>query len=116
MTDQSECVFCRIAGGDIPADVVAEGEAWLAFADLSPQAPTHVLVIPRAHIESLDDLRDGGEDLAGALLGACAEVAGTCGLGAGYRVLTNVGREGGQEVMHLHFHVLGGRPMGWPPG
>ena len=116
MTEQSDCVFCRIVGGDIPADVVVEGETWLAFRDLSPQAPTHVLVIPRDHVESLARLRGRGDALAGTLLEACAEVAAVCGLEAGYRVLTNVGREGGQEVMHLHFHVLGGRRMGWPPG
>ncbi|MDX1395913.1 MAG: HIT domain-containing protein [Gemmatimonadota bacterium] len=116
MTDPSDCVFCRIAAGQIPADIVADGERWLAFRDLSPQAPTHVLVIPRDHVESLDRLRGRGGGLAAALLEACAEVAAVCGLDDGYRVLTNVGREGGQDVMHLHFHVLGGRRMGWPPG
>lgn len=110
----NDCIFCRIARGDLGTEFLVEGAEWVAFADLSPQAPTHVLVVPRAHVESLDDLPEG--DLAGRLLHACREVAAATGIETGYRVLTNVGRDGGQEVPHLHFHVLGGRRMGWPPG
>lgn len=108
------CVFCAIAAGAITADIVEEGESWVAFRDLEPQAPVHVLVVPRAHVSSLAALSH--ETLGGTLLLACAEVARSQGLAAGYRVLTNTGRDGGQAVPHLHFHVLGGRRMGWPPG
>lgn len=112
----NECIFCRIAAGDIESEIVASSEAWVAFRDLSPQAPTHVLVIPRAHAASLEALDAGQEGLAGRLLLACREVARLEGLEGGYRVVTNVGADGGQSVRHLHFHVLGGRSLGWPPG
>jgi len=114
-TPVKECIFCRIASGDIPADVVAEGADWVAFRDLQPRAPTHVLVIPRCHVESLDALGEE-EGVGGVLLDACRTVASAAGLSGGYRVVTNVGSDGGQSVDHLHFHVLGGRQMGWPPG
>ncbi len=110
----SECIFCRIAGGDIDAVVVGEGDEWVAFRDLDPQSPSHVLVIPRRHVGGLDALTDAA--LGGALLSACREVARREGLDGGYRVVTNVGRDGGQSVAHLHFHVMGGRPFAWPPG
>ena len=110
----TDCVFCGIASGAIPADVVAETSDWVAFRDLEPQAPVHVLVIPRAHVSSLATLSDG--PLGTRLLRACAAVAESEGLDGGYRVVTNVGGDGGQAVPHLHFHVLGGRRMGWPPG
>jgi histidine triad (HIT) family protein len=109
------CVFCRIASGAIPATRVFEDEKCIAFRDLSPQAPTHVLVIPREHVQSLADVT--AWPLGGSLLAACAAVARGEGLvEGGYRVVTNVGQDGGQSVNHLHFHVLGGRQMGWPPG
>jgi len=111
-----ECVFCRIAAWEIPASVVAEGERWLAFRDLQPQAPVHLLVIPRAHVESVADLEER-DDLGAVLLRAAAVVAREAGLeDGGYRVVTNVGEGGGQSVPHLHLHVLGGRQMRWPPG
>lgn len=111
-----ECVFCRIAAGEIPASVVAEGERWLAFRDLQPQAPVHLLVIPRSHVESVADLGEA-DDLGAILLRAAAVVAREAGLeDGGYRVVTNVGEGGGQSVPHLHLHVLGGRQMRWPPG
>lgn len=111
-----ECVFCRIAAGEIPASVVAEGERWLAFRDLQPQAPVHLLVIPRSHVESVADLGEA-DDLGAILLRAAAVVAREVGLeDGGYRVVTNVGEGGGQSVPHLHLHVLGGRQMRWPPG
>jgi histidine triad (HIT) family protein len=116
MSDRTDCIFCRIADGDVPANVVAEGRDWLAFRDLDPQAPTHVLVIPRRHIGSVDALGPDDEGLGDALLEGCREVSRACGLDSGYRVVTNVGDEGGQDVPHLHLHVLGGRQMRWPPG
>ncbi len=112
----NECLFCRIAAGEIPADIVAEGDGWLAFRDIQPQAPVHLLVIPRDHVESAADL-GSSPGLGGDLLQAVAEVARQQGLHEeGFRVVTNVGERAGQSVMHLHFHLLGGRRMHWPPG
>ena len=109
------CLFCRIASGEIPATLVYETPLCVAFRDISPQAPTHVLVIPREHVTSLETARDA--ILVGELALAAAEVARVEGLAAkGYRVVTNIGADGGQSVAHLHFHVLGGRAMHWPPG
>ena len=111
----ANCIFCRIAAGQIPATLIHEDDHCIAFRDLSPQAPTHVLVVPREHVVSLADVT--AWPLGSALLAACASVARAEGLvEGGYRVVTNVGRDGGQSVFHLHFHVLGGRPMAWPPG
>lgn len=112
----NECIFCRIASGDVESEIVASSEEWIAFRDLSPQAPTHVLVIPREHAASLDALEDEHDGLAGRLLLACREVARLERLDGGYRVVTNIGADGGQSVAHLHLHVLGGRALGWPPG
>lgn len=112
-----DCVFCAIARGDIPADVVAESDHWIAFRDLSPQAPTHVLVIPREHLASLNDLDESRADLAGQLLLAAREVATLEDLADdGYRVVANTHERAGQSVFHIHLHVLGGRVMKWPPG
>ena len=116
MTRDNDCIFCRIASGDVPADLVAEDADWVAFRDLDPQAPTHVLVIPRRHVASVDDPLSSDAGLGDALLEGCRQAARAAGVSGGYRIVSNVGREGGQEVMHLHLHVLGGRPMGWPPG
>lgn len=110
----TDCVFCGIASGAVPATIVAEANDWVAFRDLEPQAPVHILVVPRAHVSSLVALSEG--PLGTRLLLACAAVAASEGLKSGYRVVTNVGEDGGQAVPHLHFHVLGGRRMGWPPG
>ena len=112
-----DCLFCRIVRGDIPADLVAEGESWMAFRDIQPQAPVHVLVIPRQHVESADSLGTEDAELAGELLLAAAEVARIEGIAdSGYRAVTNVGERAGQSVLHLHVHVLGGRRMRLPPG
>lgn len=112
-----DCLFCRIEAGEVDADVVAEGDRWLAFRDVDPQAPTHVLVIPREHVTSVDDLAEGQRDLAGELLLAVRDVARREGLVEdGYRVVANTNRAAGQSVFHLHLHVLGGRRMRWPPG
>lgn len=111
------CLFCGIAKGERSAERVAEGEAWVAIRDIDPQAPTHVLVIPREHVENLDDLDPAHRALAGELLLAAREVARREGVAdRGYRVVANTNAEGGQTVPHLHLHVLGGRSMRWPPG
>jgi histidine triad (HIT) family protein len=111
------CLFCRIASGAQEADVVAGGDTWVAFRDINPQAPTHVLLVPRRHLESVDELRDEHRDLAADLLLAARDVAREEGLGAdGYRLVINTGRRSGQSVFHLHLHLLGGREMTWPPG
>jgi histidine triad (HIT) family protein len=116
-TAAPDCIFCSIVSGRIPARLVLEEEDLLAFEDVNPQAPTHVLVIPRRHVTSVDALDPGDADLAGRLLLAAGEVARRRGLSeAGYRVVTNVGKDGGQSVSHLHLHILGGRGLGWPPG
>jgi len=110
-----DCLFCRIVGGTIPATFVARNEHGVAVRDLNPQAPSHLLVIPRRHVASLADASDGAE--LGALLLLAAEVARAEGLAeTGYRVVANTGTDGGQTVPHLHLHVLGGRMMQWPPG
>lgn len=109
------CLFCRIASGGIPADRVLEDERVIVFRDINPRAPTHVLAIPREHVASAAELTEADGDLLAALFAALNRVAREGGLG-GYRIVTNVGPESGQSVLHLHFHLLGGRPMAWPPG
>lgn len=111
----SDCLFCRIAAGDIPATIVAQTDQFVAFRDIDPQAPTHVLVIPRTHVASLNEATDS-EMLAG-LLQVAKAVADQEGLSErGYRVVLNTNAEAGQAVFHIHLHVLGGRAMRWPPG
>jgi histidine triad (HIT) family protein len=111
------CIFCRIASQDAPAGAVYADDEIVAFHDLNPQAPVHVLVVPRRHVPSVA-VADGPDGaLLGRLLLAAAEVARRTGIDAsGFRIVTNTGREAGQSVLHLHFHVLGGRRFGWPPG
>ncbi len=112
-----DCLFCRIVSGEQDADVVAEDDEWLAFRDINPQAPTHVLVVPKRHVGSVDELEDADRDLAGELLLAARRVARREGVAdEGYRLVANTGRRAGQSVFHLHFHVLAGRSMKWPPG
>ncbi|MFQ5679619.1 MAG: histidine triad nucleotide-binding protein [Gemmatimonadota bacterium] len=112
-----DCLFCRIVRGELEADRVAEGSRWVAIRDVNPQAPIHVLVIPREHVESLNEMDSERAELAGELLLAAREVAEQEGLAeAGYRVVANTNRDGGQTVPHLHLHLLGGRSMRWPPG
>lgn len=110
----SDCLFCRIATGEIPAEIVIANDDLVAFRDTNPQAPTHVLVIPRQHVASAHELDDPA--MAGALFGAMRRIADAEGLDDGYRIVTNIGPAAGQSVPHLHFHLLGGRTMGWPPG
>ena len=112
----SDCLFCRIAAGDIPADVVHETDRVLAFRDITPQAPTHVLVVPRDHHADVGALADADPGLLGEVMTAAVAVARAEGLSGGYRLVANTGDDGGQTVHHLHVHVLGGRGLGWPPG
>ena len=111
-----DCLFCRIVADEIPSDRVYEDDDVIAFRDIHPQAPTHVLVVPRRHVPDIDTLDDDDAGLLSALFAAVRRVAGEEGLAKGYRVVTNVGAESGQSVFHLHLHLLGGRPMAWPPG
>ena len=112
-----DCLFCRIIAGEIPADVVHTDDRSLAFRDINPQAPTHILVIPREHIESLDEATQRDEGVLGHLLRVAARLANQEGLSeSGYRTVVNTGAGAGQSVFHLHLHVLGGRQMNWPPG
>jgi histidine triad (HIT) family protein len=111
------CLFCRIVAGEIPAARVHEDDAVIAIRDIAPRAPTHVLVIPRDHVASAAELTAADGPLLGAIFDAAASIARSEGIAAdGYRVVTNVGRWGGQSVDHLHFHLMGGRAMTWPPG
>jgi len=111
------CVFCRIAAGEIPAARVLETDEVLAFHDLNPQAPVHVLVIPKRHVDSVGAAEAADGALLGAVLLACRQVAEVCGVAAsGFRVVLNTGADGGQTVGHLHAHVLAGRALAWPPG
>ena len=108
-------MFCKIAAGEIPATVVKRGDGMLAFKDLNAQAPTHVLVIPTTHVGTLNDANDAAT--LGRLLTFARDVAQEAGIATkGYRVVVNTNPDGGQTVFHLHLHVLGGRPMKWPPG
>jgi histidine triad (HIT) family protein len=117
MSDRDpDCLFCRIVAGEIPSDRVFEDEVVVAFRDISPQAPTHVLVVPRRHVADAHALTEDDADLLAALFGASRRIADDAGLANGYRVVTNVGPEAGQSVPHLHLHLLGGRRMSWPPG
>ena len=113
----TECLFCAIAAGDVPADVVHRDDEILAFRDISPQAPVHVLVIPRAHYANAADLGKVDPALAGRLLGVAGAIAAQEGVAeSGYRLVTNTGEGAGQSVDHVHFHLLGGRGLSWPPG
>jgi histidine triad (HIT) family protein len=117
MGRSADCLFCRIVSGEIPAELVAQGDEWIAFRDVAPQAPTHVLIIPRMHVDSVADLGQTSGELAGQLLLAAAETAQILGVSEdGYRLVTNRGIRAGQSVFHLHIHLLAGRDMAWPPG
>ena len=113
----SECLFCKIAAGEIESDFVYEDDHCVAFRDINPQAPTHVLVIPRKHIEGIATAEAADQELLGHLMLTVAEVAEAEGIADdGYRTVINWGDNAGMEVSHLHIHVLGGRAMSWPPG
>jgi histidine triad (HIT) family protein len=114
---QTACLFCRIVSGDLPSRRVHEDEAVVAFHDIAPRAPTHILVVPRDHIPSVLDLTEDHGQLLGRLFHVAAEIARREGIAErGYRLVSNVGDWGGQSVDHLHWHLMGGRSMTWPPG
>ena len=112
----SDCIFCKIASGDIPSNKAYEDESILAFHDLDPQAPVHVLVIPKKHISSLSDAGEEDAALLSHIMLKLGDIASGLGLENGYRVVINTGDDGGQTVKHLHVHLLGKRSMKWPPG
>ncbi len=113
----SDCLFCKILAGDIPAELVYESDMAAAFRDINPQAPTHVLVIPRKHISTINDVTSDDEAIVGSLFTAAKEIAAADGIADdGYRAVMNCNEGAGQSVFHIHLHVLGGRPMNWPPG
>ena len=113
----ADCLFCRIVAGELPSTRVHEDDAVIAFRDIAPRSPTHILVIPRRHIPSAADLTEADGPLLGRMFAVAAEIALDQGIAdAGYRVVTNVGEWGGQSVDHLHFHLMGGRAFEWPPG
>lgn len=112
----AETIFQKIIDKEIPAEIVYEDELCLAFKDISPQAPVHLVVIPKKPIESVDDVAEEDEAIVGHLFLAMRKIAEQEGIDRGYRVVTNCGRAAGQEVMHLHFHMLAGRGFSWPPG
>lgn len=114
---QTECIFCKIVAGEVPARIVVEDDRAVAFRDINPQAPVHVVVVPRQHVEWPGGPGPGDAPLLGLLLLVAREVAQREGLmDRGFRLVINAGPDSGQSVLHIHVHVLGGRPMGWPPG
>ena len=112
-----DCLFCRIVDGALAADIVYENDSLIAFRDIDPKAPTHILLIPRRHIATMNDMHAGDESLAGELFITAARIAADEGLADdGYRVVMNCNAAAGQSVFHIHLHLLGGRTMTWPPG
>lgn len=117
MAADPNCIFCRIASGDVEADIVHQTDTVVAFRDLNPQAPTHILLIPNDHITQLTDVDQAHGGLLVDIVRAAAHLAEADGIdGSGWRLVANVGPDAGQSVFHLHFHLLGGRKMAWPPG
>jgi histidine triad (HIT) family protein len=112
-----DCLFCKIVGREVPASIVYEDDRVIAFNDIKPQAPTHVLVVPKRHIESLNELQQDDDEIVGELIRRAAAIAKERGVSAdGFRTVFNTNRDGGQTVFHIHVHLLGGRRMQWPPG
>lgn len=115
--ENSDCLFCKILAGDIPADIVYESDTAIAFRDINPQAPTHVLIIPRKHIATINDIEPTDQAIVGSLYSVAREIATAEGIAdEGYRAVMNCNAAAGQTVFHIHLHLLGGREMGWPPG
>ena len=113
----ADCLFCRIIAGEIPGSIVYQDDRVVAFNDINPQAPTHVLIVPRRHIPSLDDLSADDDQIVGELVRRAAAIAKDRGISSGgYRTVFNTNRDAGQTVFHIHLHLLGGRSMHWPPG
>ena len=114
---EQDCLFCKILNGDIPADIVYESDSAIAFRDVNPQAPTHVLVIPRKHVATINDLNEEDQEIVGSLYLAAKDIARAEGISdEGYRAVMNCNEGAGQSVFHIHLHVLGGRALSWPPG
>ncbi len=111
-----DCVFCKIASNEIPSKKVYEDDQIVAFNDLDPQAPVHVLIIPKKHIQSADHIADDDKNIIGKIFMVASKIAKKLGLENGYRIVNNFGEDGGQTVPHLHFHLMGGRKMNWPAG
>ena len=111
-----DCLFCKLISGEIPAKKVYEDDQVFAFDDVNPQAPTHVLIVPKRHLRGLDEAEPGDAELVGYCQLVAAKIARQRGIEAGYRTVYNVGPGAGQSVFHLHLHLLGGRPLNWPPG
>jgi Diadenosine tetraphosphate (Ap4A) hydrolase and other HIT family hydrolases len=111
-----DCVFCKIANGEIPSKKAYEDDQILAFYDLDPQAPVHILIIPKEHIQSVEEITPQNSAVVAHIFEIAAKLAKENNLTDGFRVVSNVGKDGGQSVPHLHFHLLGGRSMKWPPG
>ncbi len=112
----SDCIFCKIANKEITSDYVYEDDKIISFRDMEPQAPEHVLIIPKHHIESLDAVKESNAELLAHILLKVKDIAADLGMKDGYRLINNCGEDGGQTVKHLHFHLLGKRKMSWPPG
>ena len=113
----ADCLFCKIANHDIPASIVYEDDRVLAFNDINPQASTHVLVVPKQHIATLNDLKSGDDGIVGEVVRRAAAIAAERGIAAGgYRTVFNTNRDAGQTVFHIHLHLIGGRNLSWPPG
>ena len=113
----SDCIFCKIGAGEIPSDKVFENDSILAFRDIQPQAPIHIVIIPKKHIETMNDFTEADSGLISDMMLACKRIAAEQGLSEnGYRIVINCNSDGGQSVSHIHAHVLGGRRMSWPPG
>lgn len=114
---EQDCLFCKILAGEVPAEVVLESETALAFRDINPRAPTHVVIIPKQHIATINDIETDDQAVVGSLFIAAQAIARQEGLAdGGYRVVMNCNEDAGQSVFHIHLHLLGGRQMGWPPG
>ena len=112
-----DCLFCKIVNGEIPSKKVYEDDLVYSFYDIEPQAPFHILIIPKKHITSALEINDGNKDIVGHIFKVAAEIAKEHNIAeGGYRLVTNVGKDGGQTVGHMHFHMLGGRNLQWPPG
>ena len=112
----SDCLFCKIANGEIPSETLYKDNDIIVFKDISPAAPTHFLIVPTAHIKSAEDLNNNHADLLAKIFAKAADICKQQGITNGYRIVTNIGKDGGQSVGHLHFHVLAGRALAWPPG
>jgi histidine triad (HIT) family protein len=114
---ESNCLFCKILAGEIPADIVYESDSAIGFRDINAQAPTHVLIIPRKHIATLNDVGEDEQSIVGSLYTAAREIAAAEGIADdGYRAVMNCNEAAGQTVFHIHLHLLGGRTLSWPPG